>query len=181
MDGSGNPISCPLDSEGNPTTCGTGSAVDSAGNPIGDLVRFPIFKANLSPDVVLLGFDLTKEDALGQTPAHTPSLTNGGWYFVFRERPGQLRFGLDEPGTSPAMASWDDITWAHMDGSSTAANVKTVVMNSTNSTLNTFSSSNTFTSADGIPVHWNDDAAMLAWILFQKPVMVAIHAEDMIG
>lgn len=147
-------------------------------------VKFPIFKANLNPDIVLLGFDISKDEALGLTPAANPSDTNAGWYFVFRERPGQLRFGLDEPnGGSSSDPTWDDLTWANMNVDGIVENVKTI--NISNASTNELIA---HLNAENIPllgtlpdVEWGANAAVMAWILNQAPAMVAIHAEDMIG
>ena len=46
----------------------------------------PLFRAAAAPDVVLVGFALSEEDAL----------TAPGWFFVFEEYPGEPRFGFDE-------------------------------------------------------------------------------------
>lgn len=157
-------------------------AVLGNGNIDSAHVKFPLFKASLQPDIVLLGFNLTKDEVLGNTPSPTPGFTNAGWYFVLRERPGQVRFGLDEPAPLPQSAlSWDDLTWKQMDPIGNDANVKLIQMsNVLQADINALNLLNSQT-ADALPVTWGTDAAIMAWILYQNPVMVAIHANDMIG
>lgn len=144
------------------------NALTDNDGPIHNLVRFPVLKSHIQPDVVLLGFSLPIAEAKGNG-------TNTGWFFVFRERPGNVRFGLDEPPTpsvSPTLGSWDDLTWAHMADTSNITDAKTVRMNT---------SGFTYSPPTAYPqINWNEDSSKIAWILYQKPVMIAIHADDMI-
>jgi hypothetical protein len=58
-------------------------SLDDSAAPI-----FPAFQATIDPDVTMFGFNLSGDP-----------FTNGddeGYYFVIKERAGQLRFGLDE-------------------------------------------------------------------------------------
>src|SRR6185503_8136670 len=65
------------------------AAVSSGGPP--DLStdpkdeRHPLFRGTLKPDVTFLGFDLKRDDAVG----------NPGWFFVIQQQPTEPRFGLD--------------------------------------------------------------------------------------
>ncbi|MDR3679520.1 MAG: hypothetical protein P4L41_06100 [Flavipsychrobacter sp.] len=133
--------------------------VDAYGNPDPSIVKFPVFKSSLQPDIVLLGFDLSKADALGNNTAASP-----GWFFVFRERPGQMRFGLEEPPVT-ALTSWDELNWGIFGSSPTTIKIGTV--------------SPAPSPAD--PITWGGNAANMAYILYRDPVMVAIHAESMMS
>lgn len=123
-------------------------------------IVFPIFKAGIGSDVQLLGFDFTINDAKGDIigPSYDP-----GWFFVFRERPGQIRFGLDDDvnalsGTT--LNSWDDLAWQNL------GNPESIDLNN-------------FPSGPAQPNPLSSSAS-LASILFQKPVKVAFHASDML-
>lgn len=165
-----------------PTPRDLKEAVDSSGMMTND-VKFPIFRANLNPDIVLLGFDVSKDEALGLTAASDPLKTNAGWYFVFRERPGQLRFGLDMPSGDTSGTSWDDLSWANMDASGDVENVKTInISNASTNPLIISLNTSSIPLVGTLPnVQWGANSAVMAWILNQAPSMVAIHAEDMIG
>lgn len=133
-------------------------------------IKFPIFQAKVN-DIVLLGFDLTA----------TQVLAGEGWYFVFRERPGQTRFGMDieTGGAAQNISDWNDLSWTEALAST-----------------NLLSSANIMNPRVGIPtatpVQWPDESpsgtnafgntssAVIAHALFQSPAMVAVHASKML-
>jgi len=127
--------------------------------------RYPIFQAKLSPNILILGFDLGVEELLGQTsPTAAPSLP--GWFFMFQERPGEPRFGLDDNlslsgSPLPPLASWDELAWQYLSGTNYVD--LTTPLNVSNSTIN-----------------WNEDSASMAHILYQSPILMGIHASKVI-
>ena len=126
-------------------------------------VRFPLYKAGLPPDIKVFGFDLTIKQASGDdlTPGFDDNL---GWFFVIQEVPGEPRFGMDihyDPGTDGI--SWDDLAWDLLpDGTQF---IKGNVLPN-------------ITVAD--KSRWGSDSANMAYVLFQKPSMVAVHAKEML-
>ena len=62
------------------------------------------FHASLPPDTVMLGFNVTLEQALGTSP------DGSGYYFVFEQEPTGIRFGLDERGKHQ-LDHWADLGW----------------------------------------------------------------------
>lgn len=126
-------------------------------------VKFPLYKADLPPDIKLFGFDLTIEQARGtqSTPGFTDSL---GWFFVIQEVPGEPRFGMDiayDPGSDGI--SWDDLAWDQLPPETR------------------------FISGSVLPTlsiadknRWGADSAQMAYVLFQKPNLVAVHAREML-
>lgn len=154
--------------------------------------KFPLFKAELKPDITLFGFDLTAEIANGHritTPGESTAGKNPGWFFVFKERPGQIQFGLDnyttETGDTSQMppgspATWNDFTWEHLVAQKTALD---------NFQLN-FSKSISITGAattevkskynNEVPL-WASNSAEIASILYQDPVLFARHAGEMLN
>lgn len=60
--------------------------------------HYPLFRGELPPDVMFVGFDLTVD-----------TLFSGGWYFVFEEPAIEARFGLDE--SAAPLRSWSDLSW----------------------------------------------------------------------
>jgi hypothetical protein len=122
-------------------------------------VRYPVFQARLKPNLLVLGFDLSVDELLGQNQP-TPS---EGWFFMFKERPGEPQFGMDEQlePTSSTLDSWDDLAWQHLANPSFVDLDQS--LNATNSSVN-----------------WNEDAASMAHILYQSPVLMGIHASNVI-
>ncbi|MFN8308819.1 MAG: hypothetical protein U0T73_02550 [Chitinophagales bacterium] len=144
---------------------------DSGGEGPDDAnIRHPQFGANIDPDLSFIGFNLTMEEAMGNVKAETAAekarLGNQhlGWFFVLREVPGEPRFGLDESDNDhpPRATKWDDLSWQHL--TNTAPLDATTAPN----------------AAVAGTVQWGRNAADMATILYQKPVMVAIHARTML-
>ena len=133
-------------------------------------IKEPIFKAEIEPDIRFLGFDLTKKVAQGSSE---PLDNDPGWFFVLQERPGEPRFGLDnlsdEPREEPIR--WDHLAWEDLAG---FENLDVVDLGVNVPTLTvTHDIDNNF--------EWNRNAADMAYILYQVPVMVAFHAADMLA
>lgn len=146
-------------------------------------IRSPLYSAKVEPDIYFFGFDLTVAVARGGTgenPTDDP-----GWFFVIKERPGEPRFGFDE-SREGALNVWNDLAWADvmpaggagafipMDGTAPAP----TLANPTAPEL-----------AEKVP-QYNEDqnvswspgtsAADIAYIMFQAPVLVAVHAAEML-
>jgi hypothetical protein len=126
-------------------------------------VKFPLYRAELPPDIKLFGFDLTIEQARGTelTPGFTDHL---GWFFIIQEVPGEPRFGMDlnfAPGTDGL--SWDDLAWDRLPPDTRFIKAS-VVPNISVADKN----------------KWGADSANMAYVLFQKPSMVAVHAQEML-
>ncbi|MBE7173192.1 MAG: hypothetical protein INR73_21640 [Williamsia sp.] len=142
--------------------------------------KFPVFKADIDPDITLMGFDLQAAEAKGEqlTGTTSPAGKNAGWFIVMKERPGQLSFGLDNytdpqgnDTTMPAgaPATWNDLVWEHLVNKKEDLLTYHLGFNKTIS----------ITNSAGQPT-WNSNAADLAAILFQNPVMIARHASEML-
>jgi hypothetical protein len=126
-------------------------------------LRFPLYKAELPPEIKVFGFDLTIEQARGTelTPGFDDHL---GWFFVIQEVPGEPRFGMDvsfDPGTDGL--SWDDLAWDRLPADTKF--IKGQVLPNMN-----------------VPdkSRWGADSAEMAHVLFQKPSMIAVHAKEML-
>jgi hypothetical protein len=131
-------------------------------------VLYPAFQGRLEPDIALFGFQLEEAAAKGTRP------TDAGWFFVFQERPGELRFGLDDPlGAPPALplAAWKDLNWGHLV--SAAASPKHISVKEQPAALGLA----TPTVEDP---SWRRSSADLASILLQSPILYARHAEEML-
>ncbi len=125
--------------------------------------KFPLYKAEIDPDVKMFGFDLTIEQALGTDL--TPGFgDNHGWFFVIQEIPGEPRFGMDIQ-TAP-LSTWDDLSWGHFTPQPNFINATTRPQ--------------TNPLSDNAPDRWGANSAQMAYVLYQKPVMVAVHAKEML-
>ena len=136
----------------------------------GKPILHPSFKAEIEPDVRFLGFDLTDTQAKGSA---NPLDQNPGWFFVLQERPGEPRFGLDNrsPDTPATPTKWNDLAWEHLTGFDTL-DVINLQDNAPVPFAMTDDPDNLFA--------WRRNAADMAYILYQVPVMVAFHAADML-
>jgi len=134
-------------------------------------IRFPLFTAAIDPDIRFFGFDLTTAAAKG---ADDPRLENDdwGWYFVIQELPGEPRFGLDiefDPDDDNATPiTWNDLSWTKVAAGP--------FLNPATPPLPGFFN---LLAAD-LKAQWGRHSADMASILFQRPVMVAVHAREML-
>lgn len=131
-------------------------------------IKFPLFKAEILPDIRFFGFDLTIEQAKGTSPT-TDFNDTLGWFFCIAEPPGEARFGMDINYTvGEDEISWDNLAWTNFGDEE----IKFI----TKGKVPTVPGLNSVETA-----RWATDAATMADILFQKPSMVAVHAEQMLA
>jgi hypothetical protein len=140
-------------------------------------IKVPVFLAALDPDIYLFGFDLDRDEAKGDSN----DASRPGWYFALRERPGQIRFGLDDftpidpddpefPTSDPT--NWNDLSWEHLVEQ--PADLENYHLDA----------SHVFTAGTGsenVPLAvWGKNAADMAYILYQNPVLFARHGQEML-
>ena len=135
-------------------------------------IKFPIFRAEIQPDFRFFGFDMTIEQARGDAkPQHESD--DWGWYFIIQQIPGEPRFGADiefEPDDDPnTPITWDDLGWDNF-----ADGIK--FLNTSTKPLPSFF--NKLTAAE--KAQWGTHSADMASVLYQKPVMIAVHAKEML-
>ena len=146
-------------------------------------VRTPLYEAKVDPDVYFFGFDLTVELARGGT-GENPS-DDPGWFFVIKERPGDPRFGLDID-QAPRLEVWNDLSWddvlpgppggfLQITDSTTPLAVVAPSGPEAAEKLTQY--------GDDRNIIWSKDmsSADLAYVLFQAPVLVAVHASEMLA
>jgi hypothetical protein len=153
-------------------------------NPPPAKVRMPLFDAKLEPDIYFFGFDLTVAEALGGTSADPDDL---GWFFIIKERPGDPRFGLDvESDENPAV--WNDLAWPDvLPAGSGAAPAVYIPLDASTPTpmlppLPPADVDQADQYAEDRELTWNGqiNSADVAYILFRAPVLVAVHAKEML-
>lgn len=147
---------------------------------LGDKELHPLFKATLDPDVTLLGFDLTEQEARGSHETGKPQ----GWFFVFQQNPSAPHFGL-EPAPDPyavrQISAWDQLSWANF--APTAGDLKKIVFLSPAAkpqvVPDPMPENPNVNPGDGAN-HWGRDSAQTAYIALVRPVRIAIHADLML-
>jgi hypothetical protein len=152
--------------------------------PPRDLLKTPLYEAKVDPDIYFFGFDLTAKKARGG------DIVNGeedpGWFFVIKERPGEPRFGLDLPNEAPqpAINTWNDLAWSDVmtdtspdPGTTLRLGEKTVTLTDPGA-----GSLEKVQYDEDRRFAWKGDthAAELAYILYQVPVLMAVHAGEML-
>jgi hypothetical protein len=142
-------------------------------------VLTPLYEAKVDPDITFFGFDLTVEQAKGGTGEHPDD--DPGWFFVIKERPGEPRFGLDtdEPAK---LHTWNDLSWPQLQPSGSfidiAGSPVTLALAAPGADDEGYDQ-----YLEDAKVRWNRDtmtSAELAYILFQAPVLVGVHASEML-
>ncbi|HYX05843.1 MAG TPA: hypothetical protein VE912_03840, partial [Bacteroidales bacterium] len=130
-------------------------------------IKFPLYKAEINPDIKFFGFDLTAGQASGadKTPGFED---NEGWFFIIQQAPGEPRFGMDiDIGTNNGSPTWDDLSWKHFN------NEKMKFIDLTESP--------SLVASDDTPEgRWGSSSAQMAYVLYQKPVMIAVHGTEML-
>lgn len=148
-------------------------------NPPRDKVKTPLYEARVDPDITFFGFDLTVKEARGN-----PETDDAGWFFIIKERPGEPRFGFDiERGGAP-INTWSDLSWEDVTTEHDYLRIRPGMQ-----TFQLTTSPPAPEGPDEMEQHledrqlvWNPDtnAADVAYVLYQLPVLVAVHAAEML-
>jgi hypothetical protein len=142
-------------------------------------IKFPLFRAEIDPDLRFFGFDLTKEKAKGTEDSKHFLNDRRGWFFVIQEVPGEPRFGMDisynatqdndeNPANDPK-DTWNNLAWdlfGDVEPSFVSRLPAPVFHKPGNADLSNHL--------------WAKNSAEMAYALFQTPVMVAVHATEML-
>jgi hypothetical protein len=156
------------------------AAIDDQSTPPRDVVKTPLYEARVDPDIAFIGFDLTAAVALGgsgEQPGDDP-----GWFFVIKERPGEPRFGFDV-SRDGALEVWNDLAWPDV---LPAGELVPVGAGAPAPALSAPSPQDEQEKldqhAEDVHVQWGPGmtAADAAYVLFQAPVLVAVHAAEML-
>jgi hypothetical protein len=143
-------------------------------------VRTPLYEAKVDPDIYFFGFDLTAEAAKGG-PGTDPD-DDAGWFFVIEERPGDPRFGLDI-ARDGAISTFNDLAWPDavpagpLGDQLQAGSLAAVTLTAPGPDD---SEKATQRTEDLKVVTAAPSGARWASVLYQAPVMVAVHAAEML-
>jgi hypothetical protein len=119
-----------------------------------NILREPVFKMPIEPDLTLVGFDITENEFINGD--------QGGWYVVMQEPLTEPRFGLDEPtggGLGLRPRNRNSLDWSSVPVETHLPPVA--------GALNTSGG-----AGPAVPRH----SADVADRMLQRPVRVAIHA-----
>jgi hypothetical protein len=149
-------------------------------DPPHDVARFPLFEAKVGPDIYFFGFDLKEDEAKGRISGPATA-SNAGWFFVLKERPGEPRFGFDASRVGRPKTV-NDIIWTDL-----------IPQGSTRQFIDPAVTLPVFAALGPSDLELSDQrgeddkvvlaavsAAKWAYVLYQAPVMVAIHAAEML-
>lgn len=143
---------------------------------LGSNIVLPIFGGKIEPDITLKGFNLTYEDVLGKADSG-----EWGYFFVIKEVAGELRFGLDDfppPPTPPqTVEKWSDLSWGNINNLDENSYFLKVFVNNEPNKPNV---PNVMNLKSELKNDWGTNSAKMAQIFSQKPVMIAIHAREML-
>jgi hypothetical protein len=152
-----------------------------AGVPPTTLVKTPLYEAKVPTDIYFFGFDLTADDARGGTIVDGEE--DPGWFFVIKERPGDPRFGLDLPrdGATPPISTWNELSWTDVVTGYDAAEQLPVGQHEV-ALVGAADPTQQAQHDEDAAYRWRADtnAAELAYILYQLPVLMAVHAAEML-
>jgi hypothetical protein len=150
-------------------------------------IKTPLYQAKVEPDIYFLGFDLTVPVAKGGTGERETD--DPGWFFVIKERPSEPRFGLDikHAGNLNTWNIWNDLAWDDVLPGETGIHIPIDRSFSLTPPLNSGEDAAEFEAKDlqhkeDKQVKWNPNtnSADLAYILYQVPVLIAIHASELL-
>jgi hypothetical protein len=154
---------------------------ETEGN-MADNIKMPLYEAEASPDVYFRGFDLTAKVAKGGSGIDGDN--DPGWFFIIKERPGEPRFGFDEAREGP-LNVWNDLSWADVktpaDGNFLRIDAGTpthVLVDPVAPELQ--EKKDQYAEDKALTWHAGTNAAELAYILYQAPVLVAVHGSVML-
>jgi hypothetical protein len=155
---------------------------DDLKKPESEKLRFPMFEAKIEPDIYLFGFDLTEKVAKGreEEPA---TKNNAGWFFVLKERPGEPRFGFDT-SSDGAAKTINDFAWPDILPNGSARRfIDPAITFPILATLDPFEDKDKQLQQDEDKkiLSAEKSAARWAYILYQAPMMVAIHAAELLN
>jgi len=160
---------------------------DEESSPPRDKIRLPVYDAKVDPDIYFFGFDLTEEDARGGTGE--PPDDDPGWFFVIKERPGDPRFGLDQERTGPLQV-WNDLAWPDVLPVGSPPPGPTYLRLGADTPTPTLTEPTDPEDQEKVEQYaedksltWNPQmsASDVAYILYQAPVLVAVHAREMLS
>lgn len=153
----------------------------ATGRKLSSEEKQPLFAGRLEPDVAFFGFALTVAEV--RSASTVVGEGDPGWFFVIQEQPSEPKFGLDvgDAGAAPP-GSWNDLNWGQLAATPAALSALGYVDLDTDLP-------DTRGVASPPAIAWHGDAGLgpagtrashLAYITLQRPMRVAVHANDLL-
>lgn len=153
-------------------------------NPPRDLLKTPLYEAKVAPDIYFFGFDLTALEARGAAGDEPDAKDRPGWFFIIKERPGEPRFGLDiERDAGEPINTWNDLAWTDVLVENEHLQIKAgMPVKTLSAPAADQPQAEKDQHGEDVNISWNmsTNAAGLAYVLYQVPVLVAVHAAEML-
>lgn len=138
------------------------------------LTMEPIVDATVEPDIYFFGFTFNASTGvLKVADLKDKGTHNEGFFFILQERPGEPRFGLDDTSnnaknTQGSEDGWNNIGWDKFSSAGEIINLKTL-------------EDLAFKVPDKISQKASiNTSALIPYCFFQQPVMIAIHAKELL-
>ena len=151
-------------------------------DPPRDIIKTPLYEAKVDPDIYFFGFDLTADKARGGQIVD--GREDPGWFFVIKERPGEPRFGLDLPKSAPNpnITTWNDLAWTDVLTNYETSTFLRIGERTVALTPPPSGDPAEQQHAEDNRFRWQADthASELAYILYQVPVLMGVHASEML-
>ncbi|GAA5196439.1 hypothetical protein GCM10023322_65370 [Rugosimonospora acidiphila] len=140
----------------------------------------PLYEARVRPDIFLFGFDLTAEQARGDDTVDDKP----GWFFRIEEVPGDARFGFDTSREGDLNVyndlAWSDVVPGGADGDPVrVASLPTVALVEPTAP-EVEEKHDQWESDRHVPLGSAASAAELAYVALQAPVLMAVHAAELL-
>ena len=156
-------------------------------NPPRDIVKTPLYDGTVEPDIYFFGFDITAAKAKGGFVPSGATEEDPGWFFVIKERPGEPRFGLDvaKPAPQPTLNVWNNLAWSDVmvpftEGASLSIGAREVTLTDPGGNANTSPVKKQYEEDRRFRWHGAMHSAEIAYIMNQVPVLMAVHAAEML-
>ena len=158
----------------------------AATEPSEDIVKLPLYEAKAAPDIYFFGFDLNEDEARGESGEQPDD--DPGWFFVLKERPGDPRFGLDIDRQGKLQV-WNDLAWPDVLTGPPNGAPRYLKLDASTPALTLEKPTDPADAEkedqyeEDKDILWSAQigAGDLAYILYQAPVLVAVHAREMLG
>ncbi|MAU01155.1 MAG: hypothetical protein CL608_28765 [Anaerolineaceae bacterium] len=143
----------------------------------------PLYEARVAPDIFFFGFDLTAEKARGDDTVDDKP----GYFFRIEEVPGDARFGFDisrEPDTD--INVWNDVAWADIAPGFTdgvhlkVADIPSLTLTDPTGDPLLQEKVEQYGYDVNVPLDSNVSSAELAYIALQTPVIMGVHASELL-
>lgn len=146
-------------------------------------IKTPLYEAKVEPDIYFFGFDFTIDEAKGGSGENAQD--EPGWFFVIKERPGEPRFGLDiQRDKSKELQLWNDLAWTDVLPDDSNGQIIDV----SKGAFAIFAppageDEVTSQQREDSQIRWgiSSNSAEMAYIFYQIPVMVGVHAAEMLA